>query len=701
MTARRGSAAWTTAVLGLAVAMMLPALVAIPAAGVAQPVTAQAVAIDVSTTTAPLTNLAHLDFLGDTVSPLEQAGHTTYRLADAPELGVLWTYADLRAGGVYERIGGGTYDDATNTWGQGAFNADDLSRAAVVYLRHWQLTGNDDSREHAYQLLRALTYMQTATGDNAGNVVLWMQPDGTLNPSAEPVELPDPSDSEESYWVARTVWALGEGYAAFADVDAEFAAFLADRLDLSLTALGRDSLSRYGQWDVADGARVPAWLIVDGADATAEAVIGLAAYVEAAPASPRAEHARTVLTQYAEGIAAMSGGDATSWPYGAILPWTHSQSMWHGWGSQMAAALARASQAVDRPVLLRAAVKDAAVFTPYLLTATGPINGWLPAPLDLTQIAYGVDSRVQSLVAVADATDRRSFDQLAGIAASWYFGANRAGTPMYDPATGRTFDGLNADGVVNHNSGAESTIHGLLSMLALDARPDVAAAAQSATTLVAQDGVQVVEAETAATGGSALVVTPSAAWTGESLWSGDFLELSAGARAEWSVPAADQPRLVQPVVNLVPDRRSARLDWASGRQTLGQLDSGAGGAQGVTDAPGALTPVTLRRELPAGATALRVAVHGRPAVPAQVDALLLTPRVSRLVLDGPDGATVLLRNAGYRREVATVVLPGAGDVVVRSYDSAGRLHREVTAGGTEISVSVLAAGFTVVTPASD
>ncbi len=30
------------------------------------------------------------------------------------------------------------------------------------------------------------------TGPNAGNVVLWMQPDGTLNPSAEPVELPDP-----------------------------------------------------------------------------------------------------------------------------------------------------------------------------------------------------------------------------------------------------------------------------------------------------------------------------------------------------------------------------------------------------------------------------------------------------------------------------------------------------------------------------
>jgi len=695
MSARRGSRPWTSATLALSVGVL--ALGTLPAVAAAAQV-AEQTAVTTSGPAPSLTNLAHLDFLGDTVTPPGQAGHTTYRLAEEPALGVLWTYADLRGGGVYERIGGGAYDAATDTWGQGAFNADDLSRAAVVYLRHWQLTGDDASRQHSYQLLRALTYLQTATGDTAGNVVLWMQPDGTLNPSAEPVELPDPSDSAESYWVARTVWALGEGYAAFADVDPEFATFLGERLGLSLDALGRESLSRYGTWDVADGTRVPGWLIVDGADATAEAVLGLAAYVEAAPASAAADRARTALARYAEGVAAMSGGDATSWPYGAILPWTHSQSMWHGWGSQMAAGLARASEVVHRPVLLRAAVRDTAVFTPYLLTATGPINGWLPTPLDLTQIAYGVDSRVQSLVAVADATGRPGFDALAGIAASWYFGANRAGAPMYDPATGRTFDGLNAEGVVNQNSGAESTIHGLLSMLALDARPDVAAAAQSATTLVAQDGVQVVEAETAATSGSALVATPPSAWTGESLWSGDLLELAAGARATWSVPASDQPRSVQPVVNLVPDRSSARLSWASGRLMLGRVDSGAGGAQGVTDAPGALTPVTLNRELPAGATTLSADVRGRAGVPAQLDTLLLMPRVSRLVLDGPDGTTALLRNAGSRREVATVVVAD-GDVVVRSYDAAGRLEREVTASGTEISVSVLASGFTVVTPA--
>ena len=68
---------------------------------------------------------------------------------------------------------------------------------------------------------------------------------------------------------------------------------------------------------------------------------------------------------------------------------------------------------------------------------------------------------------------------------------------MYDPATGRTFDGISADGEVNHNSGAESTIHGLLSMLALDAHPRVAEIARTAdgsptgrarVTLEAEDG---------------------------------------------------------------------------------------------------------------------------------------------------------------------------------------------------------------------
>ena len=70
------------------------------------------------------------------------------------------------------------------------------------------------------------------------------------------------------------------------DSDPAFAAFLRDRLDLALDAVERQVLVDYGKWLDIDGVAVPAWLIVDGADATGEALLGLAPYV-AATGDPR------------------------------------------------------------------------------------------------------------------------------------------------------------------------------------------------------------------------------------------------------------------------------------------------------------------------------------------------------------------------------------------------------------------------------
>ena len=122
-------------------------LLAAAAAGAALPLVNGAGSPAVGATTAAtptrLTNLAHLDFLRTTVRPPQQAGHATYRQDSEPDLGVLWTYANRQPDGTYQRVGGGNYDPTTNTYGQGAFNADDISRAAVVYVRHWQATAVD------------------------------------------------------------------------------------------------------------------------------------------------------------------------------------------------------------------------------------------------------------------------------------------------------------------------------------------------------------------------------------------------------------------------------------------------------------------------------------------------------------------------------------------------------------------------------
>jgi len=638
---------------------------------------------------ATLANLDHLDFLEVKVNPPQQRRHTTYRLKQRPRIGTLWTYAEpLNDGsGEYRRVGGGSYDADANTWSQGAFNADDMTRAAVVYLRHWQATGDASSRRLAVQMLRGVTYHQTASGPNAGNVVLWMQPDGTLNPSADPVELPDPSDSEESYWLARTIWALGEGYAAFRTADPAFAAFLRDRLELAIDAVDRQVLDRYGEYLRIDGQRAPAWLIVDGADATAEAILGLAAYVEAG-GSPKA---RTVLSKLAEGVAALSAGDKQSWPFGALRPWALSRSVYHAWASQMPAALAETAVVLADRRFAQPAAKDSFTFDPWLLTSGGADQGRLPTRSDASQIAYGTDSRLQSLLATARATGRDAARQLAGIHAAWYFGANESGESMYDPPTGRTYDGVSAEGEINRNSGAESTIHGLLSMLALDENPDVAKLAQTAV-ISRRVGTTTLQAEDATARRRASVVEPEVLWTGESLFGGTgYVDVRRGGSVSFRLERAMRA-LVLPVVELRPGSEAVTR-FRDGDRRLGKVRSGAIGPQGDSPAAGALLPVTLSRTLSRGPTRLTARTTGGTA---RLDAVLLEPLVSRLVLSGDDHGTALLSSASDRRERARVTVSGVGLARVQSFDGRGRLMAVKFTEDRTLQVRVPVGGFVLV-----
>jgi hypothetical protein len=84
----------------------------------------------------------------------------------------------------------------------------------------------------------------------------------------------------------------------------------------------------------------------------------------------------------------------------------------------------------------------------------------LPITPRTKQIAYGAGARVLALLAVSAAAHSSGLRQLAGIAAGWFFGQDPAGIATYNPATGATDDGINANGTVNLNSGAESTIFG-------------------------------------------------------------------------------------------------------------------------------------------------------------------------------------------------------------------------------------------------
>lgn len=331
-----------------------------------------------------IVNLSHLDWLHDTVPyPAEPPeGHATTQ--PGTPIDAWWTYANYDAAtDTYERIGGGAYDAATNTWSQRAFNLDDVARAAVVYLTHYRYYGNEHSLEMGYGALRFVLYIQTLTGPNAGNFVLWMQSDGQLNPTPMPPDGPNPADAGFSWWAARAMWALAKGYAAFKEIRPDFAEELASRMTLAMQALERQVLApSYGSYRDLHGYPVPAWFIRGGADASSIAVLGLTRYYEVSGDRLAARLA----TQLAEGLAQFQFGDPVSWPFQAHLPSAGSLSLWHAWGARMGMALAEAGRSKTRPAWIASAEREANSFLTHLLVATGPIHEMTPAPTNLIHV---------------------------------------------------------------------------------------------------------------------------------------------------------------------------------------------------------------------------------------------------------------------------------------------------------------------------
>jgi len=295
------------------------------------------------------------------------------------------------------------------------------------------------------------------------------------------------------------------------------------------------------------------------------------------------------------------------------------------------------------------------------------------------------------LLRAAEAGNRPGLRQVAGIAASWFFGNNPSGEAMYDPATGRTYDGVSPDGTVNRNSGAESTIHGLLAMLILDREPDLKALAQVAH-VDERHTWTLVEAESGTLESGASVYQPASAWTGESLWSGGAgVQLPPGGTLTISVKGiAAGPNLLMPVVLLDPS--AGKTKWRTPKRVAGFVDHSAVGPQGDSPAPGLLAVETLQKTVK---DVDSVVVQGtkRDSI---VDALLVQPEVERVVLSNDSAATALLRSFARHTERVMISLPVGTTAQVDSYASTGRLTTSTSAPADDAVVRIPAGGFAVV-----
>ena len=425
--------------------------------------------------------------------------------------------------------------------------------------------------------------------------------------------------------------------------------------------------------------RVPAWLIVDGADASAEAVLGLAARVQAAPAdttsrdamrssprgSPRCPRDRSRL-----GPTARSSRGRSPSQHVARVGLADARSARPG------------VRRPRRPRARGAGPHGCRRLHPDPLTAGGPDNGWFPSPADRVQIAYGAG---RAGAVAARRRRRHRFRRLRSAgrhaAAAWFFGANRAGEPMYDPATGVTYDGLQP----RHDQPQQRRrVHDPRPVVHDRARLPTGTPARSATPsglngVEQRDGLRVLEAEKGRLTGSAAVVRPESPWTGESQYSGDaYVALHDGDGINWTLPDGNSPLLVSPVVDLVAERGAGSTVWRHGSQRVGRVDHGTGGEQGISEAPGALTPVALPAVVKPGER-LSARAEGVGGSALRVDSLLVRPVVSKLVLSGPARSLALMSNGDSRTRRAKVVLPGEGPVTVDLYDDRARPSAAVPA----------------------
>jgi multiple sugar transport system substrate-binding protein len=328
---------------------------------------------------------------------------------------------------------------------EGIASVDDAARAAVFYLRDYEVTGDVRSHDEALGLLAFITAMEQGDGE----FVNFIDSTGRLNRSA-------PSSRKSmSYWAARSIWALGEAVRVLGPNDSTQLKTMRPVLDRALARMARE----------IEAGR----LIAESTTATAEALLGVLALQKA----ERSTATASLGMMTAGIIAARSAGTMQSAPWGAHVD--SPGAAWHAWGSRSVEALATAQTTLGRSEYGSSARKEAdGLWGRFLLAGQIPSGvaadgtaTWYP------QIAYGVGSIVDGYLALAETSSDPRYAVFAGLTAAWFLGANSERLSMYDEKTGRALDGI--DGPlplkVNRNSGAESTVEALLALQRVTSNP--------------------------------------------------------------------------------------------------------------------------------------------------------------------------------------------------------------------------------------
>jgi hypothetical protein len=342
---------------------------------------------------------------------------------------------------------------------EGIACVDDAARAAVFYLQYAASHNNPDAWEKARSLIEFLIFMQAENG----YFYNFLKEDHSIHKNYLR------SQAKGDWWSYRAVWALTEALKNRNQLLDDEAARIETCLKKAVGNILKDDQTPHDTL-YYEGIACPDWLPYDSAaDQAGLLLIGLSEYYRLFPA----EDCRTKITDLGDGILIMQQ-DNRSFPFGAFLSW---QNTWHAWGNSQSYGLLKAAGITGNARLSTAALMEIDYFYTQMgvdtLIASFTLKGGDGRPClnsisHYPQIAYDLRPIVFACTEAYKFTGDAKYARLAAEYSAWFFGKNSAHKIMYNPHTGRCFDGINTPGDVNLNAGAESTIEALLTLQAID-----------------------------------------------------------------------------------------------------------------------------------------------------------------------------------------------------------------------------------------
>ena len=350
--------------------------------------------------------------------------------------------------------------------GEGFTCVDDVSRAALVYLRSNKFNSDTATQNKVYNLVRFILEMQSTNG----YFYNFLYSNGLIN------KFGATSLDNANWWSWRALQALSEAGPLIKNKDAQ----LYNRISLAINNLVNkiktDLVNLPATTHVTQGITVPEWLPAgSGTDQAALLIIGLIPY--ATENNDAVIH--TYIKKLADGILLMQKGGLGQYPYACTLSW---ENTWHAYGSDQALALLKAGVFLGEPNYTNQGLAEVDNFFPWLLlngyqsSFTIQSNGTgfqMVSQNAYEQIAYGIRPMVSASVEAYRLTSQEKYADIAGHLAAWFLGANETNNNMYDKTTGICFDAISSGGNINRNSGAESTIEALLTFQQVENYPAV------------------------------------------------------------------------------------------------------------------------------------------------------------------------------------------------------------------------------------